>query len=798
MKTWKCHWLLSLLMMLSGGSLLSAPIQILPTPHYFEPMEPALAIKPGSSVTIVLGEASNVDETKLRLAANFLQHDVEEDDPSVHVEIQKSVGSGGSEINIHLWDYRIDSKPPVDLNFLDRQVLTNPAHFGQSYVVRMPDSKSVWIVGSTDEGALLGTMSVLQLLQKKTGGLEIAGAYIRDYPDFRYRAAADWLLMSEINRWALDWGQGIKGYKNVCEKMLDQALRFKINMVVFDGFGWGLKERFAGYGTLMRSLNKYARARGIHLLYGGYGARYALADRGEYAGRAWKNRVAYPDGATYECMGSNMGTCRANEQLNSLKAEEIRKFVATVEPGALYIHHEDVSLDEFAPMWKKRDARCRNRWPSDSLTSSDGAVGALSHLDSDLVQAINSVKNPDGYDASRDCVIVLVSPGYGPDSVSSADWSETLKFWRNYALQLPSFNNILFCFGGSSISYIFPQKYGGRSWIDLFNSLMRSANKQIGAYIFFAGGAGNFYTDYPLTGTPPLNAMFQGAAGMYNFSGDFYEKPMELINAEYTWNVRGAGFSRNPANYGRAMSLYLRYMYGRGEPSELFGPEGLYQRTCELLYGPTAGPIMASYYQESSWVPDTQSQNKAVDKLTGYIHSTYIPRMDNQVYAVPEYWKDLLWDSNTWTKEITSKRYTDAIASLHISLRELHRRLARYWEIRAKLNAKGAQDVQRALNANPRDTSVEGLRFLQTSFRVDQPLLQSLADYHQGMEAYLASPRNEAKSKGSFRKALIEARDSHKLALTAFPDPIDPAGGEVGAIRSYSLRLVQTIQQMPH
>ena len=69
-------------------------------------------------------------------------------------------------------------------------------------------------------------------------------------------ATADWLLNGEANRWALERGQGIAAYKQLCERKLDEALRYKINMVVFDGFGWGLTQRFADYGELIRSLNQ--------------------------------------------------------------------------------------------------------------------------------------------------------------------------------------------------------------------------------------------------------------------------------------------------------------------------------------------------------------------------------------------------------------------------------------------------------------------------------------------------------------------------------------------------------------
>ena len=492
-----------------------------------------------------------------------------------------------------------------------------------------------------------------------------------------------------------------------------------------------------------------------------------------------------------------MGTCRANEDLNRLKAEELSKFVQTVEPGALYIHHEDVSLHEFEPAWKQRDARCRKRWPNDSVTAPDGAAGGLAHLDSELVKAIDSVKNPDGYDASQDCTIILVSPGYGGDSVSSADWSDTLELWRNIGRQLPRSDNILICFGGSSTSSTFPQEYGGEGWIHLFNSLMARDGLHIGTYMFFCGGAENFYSDYPLTGTPALNAIYDGATGMYNATGDFYREPMEVINAEYTWNTRSTGFFRSPRTFAEAMRLNLLYIYGKDQPPELFGPGGIYQRACELLYGAKAGPIMESYYGESAYVPDTQPEEKELADLKEYLHSTYLPAMSDRVYAIPEHWKDLRSDSNTWGKQISAGYYAKEVARLGLSPRELQHRLARHWTALAGLNAKGAQDVDEALRSDPRPESVEGLKFLSTSFQVDQPLLEALADFHRGMEAsFTSSQEDNGQAKAAFQQALAAAKKSHELALQAFPHPIDPVGGEVGAIRNYSARLIEAIGRM--
>jgi len=527
-------------------STFASPPRIVPTPQYFEPTTQSLDIAHGASVAVILGpERAAENGGKLRLAADFIVRDLKQADSTLQATVGTGHGLTTTGMRIGLWDYSADQNPPTQLLLLDREVLTDANHYGQGYVIRTPDKDSIWVIGSTDEGVLLGAMSVLQLIQETPDGARISGAYMRDYPVFQYRAGANWLLNGESSRWALERGQGVEAYKRLCERKLDDALRYKINMVFFDGFGWGLKFRFAGYGEMMRSLNQYARARGIHLEYGGYGASYGITyqtgplyEAQSYLGEVFKNRESYPDGPTYECMGFPnpkkgvnpriLGSCRANDELNRLKGEELRKFVEAVEPGALYIHHEDFGeIQETEAAWQQRCERCRKRWPNNSVEAPDGAAGGLAHGYSALIQAVNSVKNPDdGYDAARDCLIILVSPVYSADSRSADDWSNVLELWKNIASQLPPNKNVQVCF-----REIFPEEYGGGTWVSAFNSVMRNARLQLGSFMFFLGGANSYSTDNPLSGDPALDVMFRGARGIYNFSGDFYDEPMEIINA---------------------------------------------------------------------------------------------------------------------------------------------------------------------------------------------------------------------------------------------------------------------------
>src|SRR5262249_39839497 len=114
----------------------------------------------------------------------------------------------------------------------------------------------------------------------------------------------------------------------------------------------------------------------------------------------------------------------------------------------------------------------------------------------------------------------------------------------------------------------------------------------------------------------------------------------------------------------------------------------------------------------------------------------------------------------------------------------------------AELNAKGMRYVDEALRSDPRPGSIEDPRFLMTMFQVHQPLIEALADFHAGMEKYLSSPPDTARVRESFRRALVQAARAQEAAEKAFPNPIDPSGGEVGIIRTHSLLLVEAIKVM--
>ncbi len=759
-------------LLLATASAWAGP-HVLPTPQYQEAL--------GREVKGPFKVLAEQPSARVELAAEMLRQALPQASPQ---------GSPGAAV--HLWSYGDGGEPPIALNVLDREVLTNAAHWQQSYVIVYPDDGSVWVVGASPQGVLWGAATLVQLLN--AGAL--TAAYIRDYPDFEFRAASDWLLNIEINGWALDRGQSVDAFARTVEEKLDRAVRYKINMVMFDGFGFSLSKRPAWYPGLMERLNRYARARGIHLMFGGYGASYGMAyepvvmyeNGAGFLGTVFENRHGYPNGPKYRCMGfpkvrtgydpATLGSCRSNEELNRLKAKELREFVEAVEPGALYIHHED--FGGFAGTqraWLDRCDNCRRRWPNDALEARDGGAGGLANGYAALVRAVEGVRNSaSGYDASRDCQIVLVSPVYVPDDATSESWAKALELWRNIGLELPHFGNVQACF-----REVWPLNGGGRRWTEMFAETMKSAGLALNTFLFYAGGADRFTTDYPLSGAPAMNALFRGARGIYNASGDFYQEPMELINAEYSWNARSIG-SRVPQTSQEAHTLLRRYAYEKDQPPEVFGAGGLYERACRLLYGDDAAAPMMAYYRLSAELPDTPP-----GETTGR-PMTWLPLTWDRAYAAPPHWRHLVQDSYTWPAEIRDETFAAAVGRMGIDSTTLHQRLAARWRTVAQLNREGESLVRKALAAQPREEAREDLEFLATMLSVYQPLTQALAEFH----AAVAVP---APDSSALTRASELASRAHELALAKFPKPVDPIGGELGALRNFSGRLVTAIAE---
>lgn len=751
--------------------VLGAQPLLLPTPQYLEPLELSVSLP----ARIVVAQ----DSSKVRLATEMLRAAM----PS----------STDQATTVTLWDLSADPRQGVALNFLDRQLLEDPARRSQAYVIKTPDARSMWIIGGSEQGVFHGAATFAQWVE---GRRSVRGLYVRDWPDFEYRAASDWLLHVEVNRWALDRGQGLEPYRALVKRKLERAARFKINMALIDGFGWSLNQRLSGYAGLMRDLNRFARERGIRLMYGGYGAAYDSAQSaGDYQGALFLNRESYPDGHTYQCLAfppkkrgldpRTMGGCRGNDELNRLKAEDLARFVDAVEPGALYIHHEDCCVfEDFQKAWLGRCERCRRRWPNDSLLATDGGAGGLAHGYRALIDGVNRVRH-EGFAAVRDTEIVLVSPVYMPMTARSDDWGQVLDLWRIIARLLPPEANVQIAF-----REILPQAGGGRRWIELFTDAMKREKLPFRAFLFQVGGAENYLTDYPTTGAPAWNAHFLGAKSVYNSLGDPYHEPMELLAAEYSWNARSTGFFRNPSREAD-MDEIVPWVYQPGQPPEIFGQGELFDRICAKLYGPGAGREMSAFYRETRLLPESRT-SPAGDTHPYYRNrrGTYLPRTWDRVHATPQYWNHYLLDSRTWPREITDEGYLNGMQSMGIDSREVHRRLERRWSLADELNTWGRDRVRKAIDAGPPADAREDLAFLINLFDAHAPMIAALRAFHKA-----AADPSSPNMRSLLDVAEQQAGEAGGRAARHFPSPVDPAVGEVRTLREYPARLLAALRE---
>lgn len=786
------------------------PWDLLPTPQYAQRLETGLDLSGPRPVHIVRARAS---AAKTVLAARLLKEGLEKGAPGLagRVAMAETLDAGAASIRLVEWP--CEDAEDVPLSALDREALSR--HHGQGYVLRTLDEKTVAVVGAP-LGLLYGVMTLLQLLEAAEGDCTIPGAHIRDFPSFQYRAAAGWLLNGEANRWSFDRGRGLDAYEALCRRKLDQCLSCKINMVVFDGFGFGLSERLPEYPALMRRLNAYSRQRGIHLVFGGYGAGYGMAyqpgplyEEAPYLGTVWRNRASYPDGPVYTCMGyprtregldpGVFGTCRSNQELNRLKAEELAAFVGAVEPGALYIHHEDYGgMDTTQRYWLQRCDRCRQRWPSDDAAAAEGAAGAVGHGYAALVEAVNAVRNAgSGYAAARDCLIILTSPVYVTSSPSPEDWSNALRFWQNVARALPPARNLMACF-----REIFPRRPNSARWVDAFNAAMAETGRPLGAWVYFIGGGDHWVNDYPFVATAAMNALFLGARGIYNASGNAYEQPQQLLNAEYSWNVRSDGFFLEPTTHDAARGTWLGLVHNDTRPREIFEPGGWLERICRRLYGRAAAP-MARHFSDYEPVRPSAPAGEAAASATfdtvagdtASADSRYLPMAYEKVYGVPVHWRRLALDSKTWSDEIGNEIYAQRLAECGISRAELHARLRRQWEVVGRMSERSAALVREALAVGPAASCREDLEFLQQSLRVTLPLSRALIEFHEARRLHHAETPEPALSMECLRRARRHADEAAALAASFFPTVSDPSAAEVGSLRARLAELRAAVER---
>ena len=454
----------------------------------------------------------------------------------------------------------------------------------QGYIIKGLQDGRILIYAHSNTGLMYAITTLIQIPAIKNE------FEIKDYPDFRYRGNK-WLIWCEIEVWSYDYGDGIEEYKKRIIRKLDLCLKYKVNMILFDGWGPD-PDRAPYYKELMQYFNREARKRGIHLIFSAYTTGYGLSAHryGKHFGKVYKNKKNYPYGEEYECIGTTyvpgrrFGTCLSNDKMMDDKIAELRAFIKEVQPGALYLHNIDAHLIE-EKMWTIRCDECRKKWPNDDIFAKDGMAGAFAYFFDRLNGGLKDIV-VDDYDSSRDLLIFNVAPGYMSYDAEDAEIETASEFWKK-VLEYSTVKENVF----PTFREMFCNK--GDERLRITDVVGEKLREEKFAVINFSGGDG-FYTDKLFFAASVLNNLLSGAQALITCSGNSFQEPLQLFNAEYMWNCANSSFYNlkdAPTGYDEFMEFYKDCRHTRFRPDEIFADGGMLDIICEKLYGKNAGAM---------------------------------------------------------------------------------------------------------------------------------------------------------------------------------------------------------------
>ncbi|HOG50206.1 MAG TPA: glycoside hydrolase family 20 zincin-like fold domain-containing protein [Lentisphaeria bacterium] len=467
----------------------------------------------------------------------------------------------------------------------------SPGGDAQAYELVI-DAAGVTMSAADSDGFRHGAMTLLQLLTKHRDGWALPLGRIADRPHFEIRGI-NWNLMAEIRGWSQDDCHASVDFHSRFLAGLDLMATYKLNFAFVDGVGWNAR-RFHSYPSLMRELNAEARHRGIHLCYVGYSSGYGEQHE-KFDGESFENRHDYPNGPLYPCMGfaakpvsQLMGTCLSNNKLLEQKCAQLQQFVQAVEPGALYVHGLDISVNaEAQASWNLRCPDCRKRWPNDDLAAPDGMAGACANLFRRLADAVGRVRNrKTDYDARRDCMINMVGPNYTNAYENDDEWRCHLDYFETVSRRLAGKNIYLM---------LREQFFGDVPKAPRYQELRQRLGPDAKiSCVYFAAGAG-FYDSSIISGDAPAIGLLSGANAVITGNGNAFQETRQVINAEYLWNPDGAFRVDLPAVAVSAefMPAHRQQAFGISSPPQLFAAGGLLDVACAKLYGKAAGALVA-------------------------------------------------------------------------------------------------------------------------------------------------------------------------------------------------------------
>ncbi|MCL5772190.1 MAG: hypothetical protein M1479_07945 [Actinobacteria bacterium] len=635
----------------------------------------------------------------------------------------------------------------------------------QGYILKISDNQPIILCAKSGIGCLYAVSTLLQLFRVEDENFFLPQVTIKDFPDFEYRGNT-WNIWVEFGVWSYDRGDGIEAYTRRIITKLDMSLLYKINVIFIDGIGWNAN-KFPGYSEMMKEINSEARKRGIYLAYTGMGSGYGASGQGIYNGNIYKNREYYPDGKEYFCLGayennsygdyskvspSNLGTCFSNNELMLQKKNELKRFVKSVEPGIIYIINLDIEdIKQSEEMWKLRCSSCKKRWPNDAVISKDGMAGAYAYFYNCLIDAVKNVKK-DSYDSERDCLVIVASPAYMMPYHNDAEWKRALKYWGLVSNLMDKRKGVFITFR--------EQYYNHSSNIRRIPQIKEALEKGNGhgVFTFVFYGADGAYNDQLFICSPSVSQIFLGADILAFASGNAYQEPLQLLNAEYAWNSKSSRFYRPkiPLTYVEFDRLFEKFKEAKIRPKKIYGKGGFIDIACNKLYGRDAGKGMSKLF-----------------KLRG----------KNNEPSVPYIWNWYLQDLNVWSM-VPFQYYSKLIWGSDIVRRDIYVYISRFKELE-RVTKKAKLILSNTLSDfNLKGQILDDISFycksLERGVIFSKYFRQYMGIYLKAFDYFKNSKENKIEKKNLINKInnlLKYIQNTEKQIINSNLEPIDYLGG---------------------
>jgi len=433
----------------------------------------------------------------------------------------------------------------------------------QGYAIRFcrgrEKGETVFLAGSGWQG-LLYASSTFRLMIKKEGSTIFAiEAQVTDWPDFKYRGLPVWPLPGSLDDF---------------KKYVDWAFRYKFNRIYTyttrqkapDGFNLPNP----GERRYLRKINTYARDRGIKINYEltwAVAQRYQRGNRDEHRGSVLFNEQYY--------------SWSDDESLRK-RASEIAQFAHETEAESLLFH----CIDTYEEGWDKRGENDRSRFGNDRASADANVINIFTR---------EIRKTNPGIELQ-----FVVSPYHANFDLPG---NERYKTWitrltglipRDIYLTVAEFNR------EQTDSWVAVARQPLVHWIN--------------GYAFQWG---RYFSTLPaFSKTAFYEGRDQDIIIQWEPIGYFNGEVMQLIAAEYSWNVDAPGSGLvTEERTGRIMiseaDLHYRkeiingidantwaWYNGTGEPKPTSGD--LLLKACRLEFGETAAPFVADFLKNNT------------------------------------------------------------------------------------------------------------------------------------------------------------------------------------------------------